>query len=85
MSAIRWARTVRCDWPAECDQVATVDLTQDWPDVAMPAGWLNMAGVGLRGLQIIGPFGNRLNEFCPEHAAASLADLLAAIPEPVKS
>ena len=85
MSAIQWARTIRCDWPGECDQTATVEISKDWPDRVMPPGWLSMAGTGLRGLQILDQFGARLNEFCPQHARASLADLLAAMPEPVKS
>jgi hypothetical protein len=66
MSVIRWARTVRCDWP-ECTQQADVMLDEAWPDRTMPTGWLDLT----QHLQCIDHFGSRLGELCPVHAAST--------------
>jgi len=53
-----------------------VILGDDWPDRILPEGWADLPPR----LIMNDAFGARLGEFCPDHAAKSIIELLAAFP-----
>ena len=71
MSAMTWAKTVRCDWP-DCQSEAEVILgSSQWTDRVMPAGWIDLA-LSATVLPVHGK-GLAVREICSIHTAASLA------------
>ena len=72
MTALIWARTVKCDWPG-CRAVAEVTLGDDQMKRIMPAGWLDMSQFPIRDRQ-----GREAREICSIHACATLASLIDA-------
>ena len=78
MTAIQWARTVRCDFPS-CGAQGTVALDDTWPARKLPDGWLDLAAIGAA---LTLPDGGRAAELCPAHAAVSVGTLLAALAAP---
>lgn len=78
MSAIQWARTVRCDWPG-CTRQGEVELTETWPDRVLPPGWVDLRS---KLLTLLDPCGTALAEFCPEHGSESVRSMTAVMPDP---
>lgn len=70
MSAIQWAKTVRCDWP-DCQAEAEVTLRKDWPDRKMPEGWISLRPAVLAALG-----GRDVGELCTIHSRFTIAQLL---------
>lgn len=81
MSAIQWAKRVRCDWPL-CKKEAEVVLDDSWPDRQMPPGWLDLSQIIM--IRQSGRPGSDLREICPEHSGMTLAFMarvLTAVPQ----
>jgi hypothetical protein len=76
MSAIQYARVVRCDYPG-CESVADVAPEE------IPAGWLmlwpSQVTNGPWTMEIRDPWGMTLKDFCTLHCSVPLDQLAAAM------
>lgn len=70
MSAVTWAKTVRCDWPG-CDEQAEVVLDDSWPNRRMPKGWIDLSSIIM--IRQAGKPGSDLREICPAHGSMTIA------------
>lgn len=71
MSAIQWAKTIRCDWPG-CQSEGEVILNPRWPDREIPAGWADLGMAYTRMTDVRGP---TVREFCSIHSSFTVAQL----------
>ena len=70
MSAIQYAKRVRCDWPL-CTEEAEVVLTDEWPNRQMPRGWVDLGHI--IAIRQVGMPGRDLREICPTHSTMTIA------------
>jgi len=84
VSAIQWAKTVRCDWPG-CQSVGEVTLDEPWPGRVMPAGWIDLSPLMMIRQPSASEYAKDLREVCSIHARATLAELAALWAKPAEA